>query len=156
MIEFQRGLDYPYGQSSQLQELHRCFHLLNKYHKAKQSLLLFLSGLERNSGDYNLNLLRDRSKELQRASWIGIAGNAVLAVIKIMIGFISGSFAVIGDGIDTATDVLTYMITLITARIISKPPDPKYPYGYKKAETAATKILAFIIFFAGAELFFQL
>lgn len=100
-----------------------------------------------------MNLLEDRSKELQRASWIGIVGNAVLAVLKIIIGFISGSFAVIGDGIDTATDVLTYIITLVTARIISKPPDPKYPYGYKKAETSATKILAFIIFFAGAELF---
>jgi cation diffusion facilitator family transporter len=98
-------------------------------------------------------LMRDRSKELQRASWIGIAGNTLLAIGKIIIGFISGSFAVIGDGIDTATDVLTYIITLITARIISKPPDPKYPYGYKKAETSATKILAFIIFFAGAELF---
>jgi cation diffusion facilitator family transporter len=97
--------------------------------------------------------MRERSKELQRASWIGIAGNAILAILKILIGFISGSFAVIGDGIDTATDVLTYVITLITARIISKPPDPKYPYGYKKAETSATKILAFIIFFAGAELF---
>jgi cation diffusion facilitator family transporter len=97
--------------------------------------------------------MRDRSIELQRASWIGIAGNSLLAILKILIGFISGSFAVIGDGIDTATDVLTYIITLITARIISKPPDPKYPYGYKKAETAATKILAFIIFFAGAELF---
>jgi len=98
-------------------------------------------------------LMRNRSTELQRASWIGIAGNALLAVLKILVGFISGSFAVIGDGIDTATDVLTYVITLIAARIISNPPDPKYPYGYKKAETSATKILAFIIFFAGAELF---
>jgi cation diffusion facilitator family transporter len=97
--------------------------------------------------------MRERSKELQRASWIGIAGNAFLAMMKIFVGFISGSFAVIGDGIDTASDVLTYVITLITSRIISKPPDPKYPYGYKKAETAATKVLAFIIFFAGAELF---
>jgi cation diffusion facilitator family transporter len=97
--------------------------------------------------------MQNRSQELKRASWIGITGNALLAILKILIGFISGSFAVIGDGIDTATDVLTYVITLITARIISKPPDPKYPYGYKKAETSATKILAFIIFFAGAELF---
>lgn len=97
--------------------------------------------------------MQNRSKELQRASWIGITGNSILAIIKILIGFISGSLAVIGDGIDTATDILTFIITLITARIISKPPDPKYPYGYKKAETSATKILAFIIFFAGAELF---
>jgi cation diffusion facilitator family transporter len=34
-----------------------------------------------------------------------------------------------------------------------KPPDAKYPYGYDKADTIATKALSFIIFFAGAQLF---
>ncbi len=96
--------------------------------------------------------MQERSAELRRASWIGIVGNVVLATLKVTIGFIAGSFAVIGDGIDTLSDVLTYFITLFTARIISKPPDCKYPYGYKRAETIATKILAFIIFFAGAQL----
>lgn len=95
---------------------------------------------------------RARSRELKRASWIGIIGNALLAVLKIIAGFISGSFAVIGDGIDSLSDVLTFIITLFAARIISKPPDSKFPYGYKKAETISTKILSFIIFFAGAQL----
>jgi len=94
----------------------------------------------------------ERNRELKRASWIGIIGNSLLAVIKIVIGFISGSLAVIGDGIDTLSDVLTYFITLFTTRIISKPPDCKYPYGYRKAETISTKVLSFIIFFAGAQL----
>lgn len=93
-----------------------------------------------------------RTQELKRASWIGIIGNAFLAILKIVIGFISGSLAVIGDGIDTLSDVLTYIITLFTTRIISKPPDCKFPYGYKKAETISTKVLSFIIFFAGAQL----
>lgn len=97
-------------------------------------------------------MTKDRSYKIKEASWIGITGNAILAIAKIVIGVVSGSLAVIGDGIDTTTDVLTYIITLITARIISKPPDSKFPYGYRKAETSATKILAFIIFFAGAQL----
>ncbi len=96
--------------------------------------------------------MHDRTYELKKASWIGILGNTALAILKIVIGFIAGSFAVIADGIDTTTDILSYFITLFTSRIISKPPDTKYPYGYKKAETSATKILAFIIFFAGAQL----
>lgn len=96
--------------------------------------------------------MSERSQKLKRASWIGIIGNAFLAIIKILIGFISGSLAVIGDGIDSLSDVLTYVITLFTARVISKPPDSKYPYGYKKAETISTKVLSFIIFFAGAQL----
>ncbi len=64
----------------------------------------------------------------------------------------AGSFAVIADGIDSASDVLTSLITLFTAHIIGRPPDLKYPYGYNKADTIATKLLAFIIFFAGAQL----
>lgn len=94
----------------------------------------------------------ERANIIKQASWIGIIGNAILAISKIAVGFAAGSLAVIGDGIDTTTDVLTFFITLFAARIISKPPDCKFPYGYRKAETSATKILAFVIFFAGAQL----
>ena len=93
--------------------------------------------------------MKERTLQIKQASWVGIIGNTLLAAVKILVGFISGSLAVIGDGIDTLSDVLTYVITLFTARLISKPPDPKYPYGYKKAETISTKVLSFIIFFAG-------
>ncbi len=96
-----------------------------------------------------------RNSKIKQASWVGIVGNSILAVAKIVIGFISGSLAVIGDGIDTATDIFTYMITLLAARIMNKPPNYKYPYGYNRAEAVATKALSFVIFFAGAQLFYS-
>ncbi len=94
-----------------------------------------------------------RNQQIKKASWVGIAGNTILAVLKIVAGFLSGSLAVVGDGIDTATDILTYFITLVAARIMNKPPNYKYPYGYNRAEAVATKALSFVIFFAGAQLF---
>lgn len=94
-----------------------------------------------------------RNKKIKQASWVGIIGNSLLAILKIVVGFLSGSLAVVGDGIDTATDILTYMITLLAARIMNKPPNYKYPYGYNRAEAVATKALSFVIFFAGAQLF---
>lgn len=93
-----------------------------------------------------------REKKIIRASRVSIAGNAVLSLLKIVVGILAGSLAVIADGIDSASDIITSLITLYTAYIIAKPPDPKFPYGYNKADTIATKILAFIIFFAGAQL----
>ncbi len=95
-----------------------------------------------------------RNSKIRTASWVGIVGNTILAVAKIVIGFISGSLAVIGDGIDTATDIVTYFITLIAAKIMNKPPNYRFPYGYSRAEAVATKVLSFVIFFAGAQLFF--
>ena len=93
-----------------------------------------------------------RERKIIKASWIAVIGNAVLSVLKIIVGIMAGSLAVVADGIDSASDVLTSLITLFTAHIIGRPPDLKYPYGYNKADTIATKLLAFIIFFAGAQL----
>lgn len=94
----------------------------------------------------------NREKKLVSVSIISIIGNAVLSLLKIVVGLFSGSLAVVADGVDSAGDVVASLITLFTARIISRPPNPRYPYGYGKAETVATKALSFIIFFAGAQL----
>ena len=79
-------------------------------------------------------------------------GNALLAVVKIVAGIISGSLAVVADGIDSMSDIITSVITLIAARILARPPDIRFPYGYGKADTIATKGLSFIILFAGVQL----
>jgi len=93
-----------------------------------------------------------RTQIIIKASWVAILGNAVLSVLKIVIGLISGSISVVADGVDSASDIITSLVTLLTARIISKPPNPNFAYGYGKADTVAAKALSFIIFFAGAQL----
>ena len=93
-----------------------------------------------------------REQKIIRASWWAIAGNALLAFLKLVVGFISGSYAVIADGIDSVSDIVSSVVVLVAARIIARPPNIKFPYGYKKADTVATKILSFMIFFAGAQL----
>jgi len=97
-------------------------------------------------------MIKTREKKIIRSSWIAIVTNALLSILKIITGFISGSMALVADGIDSAGDILGSLITLLTARIISRPPNLKHPYGYDKADTIASKLLAFLIFFAGAQL----
>jgi cation diffusion facilitator family transporter len=96
--------------------------------------------------------LGEREKRIVKVSKVAVFGNAFLSLLKITVGLLAGSLAVLADGIDSASDVLTSLITLFTAHIIAKPPNAKYPYGYSKADTMAAKILSFIIFFAGAQL----
>ncbi|MCK4569326.1 MAG: cation transporter [Bacteroidales bacterium] len=96
--------------------------------------------------------MEPRHRLIIRASWVSIAGNAILSVLKITVGLLAGSMAVVADGIDSASDILTSVITLITAHIMNRPPDIRYPYGYERADTIATKALSFVIFFAGAQL----
>ncbi|MBT3275871.1 MAG: cation transporter [Spirochaetales bacterium] len=89
---------------------------------------------------------------LKRASWIGVFGNTVLAALKIVFGILSGSLAVISDGIDTATDIITSLVSLFAAMVMGKPPDRGHPYGHWRAEAIATKLISFVIFFVGAQL----
>ncbi|MBU0926675.1 MAG: cation diffusion facilitator family transporter [Spirochaetes bacterium] len=95
----------------------------------------------------------DRNDIVRRAAGVSLAGNAVLAAAKITVGFLAGSLAVVGDGIDSSTDVVISIVALAATAISMKPSDKEHPYGHARAETTATTILAFFIFFAGAQLF---
>ena len=93
-----------------------------------------------------------REKILTRTSWVSAIGNAVLSLLKITVGIWAGSLAVLGDGIDSATDVVISIIMIFTAHIVNKPPSRKYVYGYEKAESIATKVLSMVIFYAGLQM----
>ena len=94
----------------------------------------------------------DMTKYIRIAALITLIGNAFLASLKLIVGLLSGSGALIGDGIDSSTDVLIGVITLIVVRFISKPADAEHPWGYGRTETVATAIFSLILFFAGAQL----
>ena len=93
-----------------------------------------------------------REKILIRTSWVSTIGNAILSASKIIIGLFVGSLAVLGDGIDSATDVIISIVMIFTARIMNRPPSKKYVFGYEKAEGIATKILSLVIFYAGMQM----
>jgi len=86
------------------------------------------------------------------ASLTALFGNAALAAVKIAAGISSGSLAVIGDGIDSSVDVLIAIMSLFVARIIAQPADESHPWGHGRAETVATALLSFMLFFAGSQL----
>ncbi len=97
--------------------------------------------------------MSNNNKKIVFASYVSIIGNVFLSAIKIIAGVISGSIAVLSDGIDSATDVIISVVMLITAKIMNRPPNEHFVYGYNKAEGIATKMLSFIIFYAGIQMF---
>jgi cation diffusion facilitator family transporter len=104
--------------------------------------------MENNPANERLN----KARLIHAASLTALFGNTALAVVKIATGIYAGSLAVIGDGIDSSMDVLIAIMSLIVARIISRPADETHPWGHGRAETVATALLACILFFAGAQL----
>lgn len=91
---------------------------------------------------------------VRTASITALAGNIVICLAKIIIGIYTASLAVLGDGIDSATDVAISVMTLIVSYIINRPSDVKHPWGHQRAETVASLVLSFIITAAGFNLLF--
>jgi len=93
-----------------------------------------------------------KARIIKTASLTALFGNLALAVLKVLTGIYAGSLALIGAGIDSFVDVIIAIMTLFVARIISRPADEDHPWGHGRAETVATALLSFMLFFAGAQL----
>ncbi|UTC77031.1 cation transporter [Treponema sp. OMZ 799] len=95
----------------------------------------------------------NRVKLVRIASLISLIGNIIICIAKLVIGIYAKSLSVIGDGLDSAADVIIAVMTLAVSFIISRPSDKEHPWGHQRAETMASLILAFIITIAGFQLF---
>lgn len=83
---------------------------------------------------------------------IGIVCNLFLFVIKIVIGFMMNSIAVISDAFNNLSDSGSSLITIFGASLSNRPPDKEHPYGHGRYEYIASLAVSFIIFAVGLEL----
>lgn len=98
------------------------------------------------------NIDTNRLKLIRLASITALTGNLVLSSLKLIVGALTGTLAVLADGLDSAGDVAISCMTLAVSFIISRPSDKEHPWGHGRAETTGTMVLSFVIFFAGAQL----
>ena len=77
-----------------------------------------------------------------KLSGSAIAINVVLALIKITAGILGNSYALIADGIESTTDIVSSLVVWGGLRISLKPPDKDHPYGHGKAESIAGVVVA--------------
>ena len=91
----------------------------------------------------------DRRKEVKRVLLTALMLNLSMTGLKLVIGLISGSLAVIADAMHSATDALSSLMGLITNGLSDPRPDRDHPYGHDKYEgVGALAIAGFILFTA--------
>ena len=84
-------------------------------------------------------------KEIKKASLFGVFGNLFLLLIKGIVGFISGSQAMIADAFNSASDILSSIMTFFGQRIASKPKDEDHNLGHGKAEYVYSMLISIIM-----------
>ena len=76
----------------------------------------------------------DRFETTKKAGLFGIIGNIFLLCIKVVVGFISKSQAMIADAANSAGDIFASIMTTIGNKIASEPKDEDHNFGHGKAE----------------------
>lgn len=86
-----------------------------------------------------------------RVTIIGMILDAVLGVLKCIVGLLFGSQALFVDGIHSFTDVASDLVVLVVMKLSRRGPDADHPYGHQRFETLGTMILgSFLIAIGGA------
>lgn len=91
----------------------------------------------------------DRFEKGKQVSYKMIAGNILLAVLKLTVGVLAGSSALIADGFHSFSDIASTVGILVALNVSQKPPDEKHHYGHGQAEPIAAMMLGVILVLTG-------
>ena len=60
--------------------------------------------------------------------------SGALALLKLLVGFLSGSLGLLAEAAHSLLDLLSTLITVLVVRVAALPPDSNHPYGHERAE----------------------
>lgn len=87
------------------------------------------------------------------AGIVGIISNLVLCIMKILIGILSRSIAIVADGINNLADASSSIMTLVGFKLAARPEDESHPYGHARIEYLTGLFISILIIIIGIQLF---
>lgn len=87
----------------------------------------------------------------KKATVLNIIGNTILFILKLIVGILYNSIAVISDAINSFTDIIASIIVFISVKVSGKRADKGHPFGHHRAEPIAGLIVAIFTGILGFE-----
>jgi cation diffusion facilitator family transporter len=91
----------------------------------------------------------------ENVALLSVISNSLLVVIKLVVGFLSGSVSIISESIHSAVDLVAAIIAMFSVKTSSIPADRKHPFGHGKFENMSGTIEALLIFIAASWIIFE-
>ena len=82
---------------------------------------------------------------IRRVTWVGAATNIILAALKLTVGVIATSQALIADGFHSLSDLISDGAVLIGSHFWEADYDEKHPYGHRRIETVISFFIALLL-----------
>ena len=92
-----------------------------------------------------MHATQNNQKQAQKITIIGAVIDGVLGLMKIIIGWLAHSSALLADGIHSLSDLLTDFLVVAIIKYSHQEPDEDHPWGHARFETIGTVILGCIL-----------
>lgn len=89
------------------------------------------------------------------AAGLSITSNAIIILLKIVAGILSGSISIISEAIHSFSDFLASILTFFAVSRSSEPADKEHPFGHGKYEDMSGFIEGGLIVFAGLYIIYE-
>ena len=93
-----------------------------------------------------------RGRYGRAASILGVGANALLFMLKLIVGTLSGSVAITADAVNNLSDASSNIVSLLGFKLAMKPADEDHPYGHGRFEYLSGLMVAVMILVIGVEL----
>lgn len=94
---------------------------------------------------------KTRNAYVYMGSIVGIICNLVLSIVKISVGFISGSVSITADGFNNLSDMASSVITMVGIKLANRPADKEHPFGHGRMEYLSALVVAFMVMLVGVQ-----
>jgi cation diffusion facilitator family transporter len=103
---------------------------------------------------YNLeNVIAYRKK--RTVALVSVIASISLAATKLVIGYSTNSLGILSEAMHAGLDVIAALMTLYAIRIVIRPPDTKFTYGYAKIESLSSLVEIILLFTVAGWIFYE-
>jgi cation diffusion facilitator family transporter len=89
------------------------------------------------------------------AAGLSVVSNSLLIAMKVAVGAITGSIAIITEAVHSLIDLMASVIALTSVRKADEPADVEHPYGHEKLENLAAAIEGMLILVGAGVIIFE-
>jgi cation diffusion facilitator family transporter len=101
-----------------------------------------------------MQVSRNQQKAIS-TTYLSIAGNTFVAIIKWITGLLGNSYGLIADAIESTCDIFSSFLVLFGLKYSAKPADKNHPYGHGKMEPVLTFVVTGFLITSATIIVFQ-